>query len=676
MDELLKNYDVLPKEREWDAKIFSVPKIPRGDDGQVQVFINILQAVSEGMPLNSCFQVKGSNSKATLDRLCVWLRPIGVVYKESGRWFLTDVGKVCLQEKNPMYITAVFHSAIRFFGEILWIMNEPMKIQELLTYANEQYFVNWKTKSEISNRLTWLREVGMVAYNDYRMEYVRTELGTTFLNYISITKPDELLKDKDNVTDDIEISNWVKKYCGLSQDKLSNRINNIGYIPGNTADYVETVAGYLQLLSNETDVEIIRMYSKEIFGISKSSSNLFITFLERLGFVERKSRQTYMVSEEGVLWLQEKNIYDLLICIHSKFKFIFEILKEIEVTPKTTQELSVLNKVLYGFNREAVDEIRKRIIMLKEAGLIEEKGKSENCLTSKGKHILNLISIQKTVIVDDANKAEDMKKDDAIALPEKLILEMRLASTDSANPNRFEKAICEIFTYLGFHSQWLGGSGKTDCLLQSQGATNYTYKVAVDAKSTGSGNVTDGLIDFDTLKEHKSLHNAKYSAVVGCSFSGERVNKRAIDKTHPVALIDVSDLEKMVILHSDIPLSTEDYELIFRQSGKVDIDVLNSRRNKVERYGKLVQGVMSCLEEECNDPITNGILNIREIYRSIRDKNVVGDNPDMEEISNILSLLSSPLIHCIEEKSGEYRAIGSLKDAEKKFEFYARACVK
>ena len=48
---------------------------------------------------------------------------------------------------------------------------------------------------------------------------------------------------------------------------------------------------------------------------------------------------------------------------------------------------------------------------------------------------------------------------------ETLAAEIIEASTDSRNPDRFERAVRDAFDFLGFEAQRLGGPGKTDVLL-------------------------------------------------------------------------------------------------------------------------------------------------------------------------------------------------------------------
>lgn len=174
-----------------------------------------------------------------------------------------------------------------------------------------------------------------------------------------------------------------------------------------------------------------------MYHISTASSNMFMTLLMNIGFVERKSKNTYKISELGDQWLEKNNMIDLLCCIHSKFLFVFEILKELEEKSLSAKELVVIAKVSYGFNRESIDEMRRRLILLKEAKLIMENSADTYCLTKRGTNLLKLICIQErkasdTSEKDSASNSRPVEDDD-------LLRRIRLASKDSANPQEFEK---------------------------------------------------------------------------------------------------------------------------------------------------------------------------------------------------------------------------------------------
>ena len=176
------------------------------------------------------------------------------------------------------------------------------------------------------------------------------------------------------------------------------------------------------------------------------------------------------------------------------------------------------------------------------------------------------------------------------------------------------------------------------------------------------------------MKDHRKLHHADYSAIVGCSFRGERLLNRC--KEHKVALIDVDTLEQLIRNQVEIPLTGEDYKKIFEQTGIVDISVLDEARNRTERYGLLVDAIVGCLVNESKDEVTEGILTSREIYRTVRDDERFSINPNLDEIEDILKFLASPLIGCVGKNKDGYYAIGSLNEVANKFQFYAKSCKK
>lgn len=86
-----------PENREWKQKAFGMPKLPSGDIGQDKVLYYILKMVKDGKSANTMLNIEGSNSTATLGRMCEWIRPIGLVNKEKQVWTLTELGEMVLE---------------------------------------------------------------------------------------------------------------------------------------------------------------------------------------------------------------------------------------------------------------------------------------------------------------------------------------------------------------------------------------------------------------------------------------------------------------------------------------------------------------------------------------------------------------------------------------------------
>lgn len=617
------------------------------------------------------FNIEGSNSTATLGRMCEWIRPIGLVNKEKQVWTLTELGEMVLERQDSYFSTAVFCSTIVFMGEILFYLQEPKNSQELLKIA-EEYHLNWKTNSEIHNRIKWFRDVDMVRFEEYKLEYSLTQKGQEFLQQIEVTMPSETEEEPDEtlLETQLPMSEWA---IALKPAPTEKKRMAIGYMPGKTADACITISAYLQLMNQAISIEEIREYSKVNYQIAVSSSNMFLSFLEKIGFVDRISKNMYVTSELGNTWIEKQSPVDLIACLEARYLFVYELLAELRKEPKNAKTLSIIAKVSYGFDRESIEETRKRLILLSAAKLIYSVTNDKYGLTARGEKLLDTFGI----VAKESVKLSEIKKEENAGdfyndSCESLITELRLSSKDSYNPNRFEKAIRAAFDFIGYDATWLGGSGKTDVLIKARTAPKLSYAVAVDAKSTQSGNVTEDQIDFDTLKDHRKLHHADYSAIVGCSFRGERLLNRC--KEHKVALIDVDTLEQLIRNQVEIPLTGEDYKKIFEQTGIVDISVLDEARNRTERYGLLVDAIVGCLVNESKDEVTEGILTSREIYRTVRDDERFSINPNLDEIEDILKFLASPLIGCVGKNKDGYYAIGSLNEVAKKFQFYAKSC--
>lgn len=661
-----------PIYREWNAKVFATPKLPRGNNGMIYTLNLVLNAVKNRLPINTNLEIEDSSANCNLEYLCVQLRPIGLVKQMHGVWELTKEAELYLNSSDPQYLAKIFCANIKFFPELIHYLKEEMNSKDLYNIAINDYKLAWGTRSEINSRLKWLREFELIEYNDYKMTYKLNEKGIEFEKNIEYTKAEEICFCEDNTKQDseIDITEFGTNILSSSNEELKDRNENIGYIPGNISNILYTFSEYIQLTYNAIDIKYIVDFSRKTFNIADSSTRHFIVTLTNMQFIEHKSRSIIKASDIALKWNEKKNPIDLLCWMHNKFLFFFEILKELDGTSLTNKQLATIAKMSYGFSKENIDEIRKRIKILLINNLIMEDSINTYTITKKGKLLLQKVTIQEKSQRENCENIEKNKRQ-IINTTDAMLTEMRFSSRDSSNPNRFEKALKEVFELLGFESILLGGSGKTDILLKTHTTPKFSYTVAVEAKSTALGNVTESVIDFDTIKEHKKKHSADYNVIVGPSFHGNRVIERA--KEHDVLLLNIDDLEYIVIQNNKVPLNFNTYRKLFNQTGIADITVLDKDRDIVEKNGILIQAIMDCLIEESDDEFTEGILTERDIYRSLRNSNKIKDlNPN--EIQLMLEFLASPLIGCVAHSKDGYYAIESLKNISKKLEFYSRSC--
>jgi len=659
-----------PKIRDWNEKVLTMPNIPRGSAGLIAVLKDILTKVKNDFSPKQILSFDGSNTKITLDELCVRLRPMRLVKKTQIGWELTEESKYWIECEDNLYLAAILCANVRFLSEILYFLDMPRKSNELNDIAINEYGLGWKTLSSINSCLVWLRQLALVEYQSFSMLYSITELGREFIKNIEVvdsirTAP---LSDETVNEHNVPVREWAIQCCENGREELALRKQSIGYIPGDVQNFAETIAEYLNLIRSGADLDAIRSFAKSNYGIAFSSLRSFMTTLTNLGFVERKTDQLYITTETAEEWLKNKCEVEAVCCLHNKFLFIFELLYELEGKSLTYKELAVQAKVSYGVEKENIAEIQRRIGIFKSAKLVRNTSLDEFTITERGKKIIKLIPLQapNTTMPHESPSAYTY----AYAL---LCAELRVSSKDSSSPDRFERAVKDAFNALGFIAEKLGGSGKTDVLIHAPGAPKYAFTATVDAKSSASGKISENLIDFDTLKEHRKKHGADFSIVVGCSFQNERLIKRA--EEHNVVLLDVDSLEKMIRQQANIPTNVSSYKKIFQKSGIVDIELIDADCRQVARFGVLIHAVMDCLLEESSDEVTMGLLMERDVYRSLRDIEGLDESLTIDEISDMLKLLSSPLIGCVEKTKDGYFAVGSLSDVARRLMYYSKTCI-
>lgn len=660
-----------PTPRSWAMKVQAAPNLPRGSAGLVKALQIILEDVANGKTPNSPVDIPGSESQVTLGVCCQRLRPIGLVRDRKGIWSLSEEAETWLSSGDNNYLAAILCANTKFMGEMLSLLQHPMKASELQKIANEQYFMSWERTSEVNRRTVWLRDLGLIEFHDYSLLYELTDAGRSFLATIEIVSPESIVENK--TPDDAPAyiaSPWALALCDMSQESLESRKGSIGYIPGGKTELISTLSAYVSFLETPRSREEIESFSLTNYGIKASSARSLLNMLSGINFLERTSRDSYNASELAINWNKEANPLDLCYCLHSSCLFVFEILQELKNGPKNKNSLSAASIVKYGFEKENGSEVLKRLHFLQLAGLLKDYRANEFAITSAGEDVLEHVSIQNSHEIENAQD-NDIPLAKITSRSDELLSELHLSSRDSSDPDRFERACAEAFRKLGFKAEWLGGSGKTDVLVSTYAAAKYAYRVTVDAKSTGNGLVNESQLNFDTLVDHRKLHEAQFTVVVGCGFQGDRIVARA--KKHQIVLLDVDSLCELIKLHERTPLSSQDYKALFEEYGLADLKVLDEARSRLDRNGIILNAVMDCLASESDDEVTGGTLSVRDLYFLLkaRDENLFAT---MDEISNMLVFLSSPMINCVGKVKDEYYAIGSLNEASKKFSFYANAC--
>lgn len=364
------------------------------------------------------------------------------------------------------------------------------------------------------------------------------------------------------------IPNWIF-------ENKKKDLDNLGYIAGKKKSYLNTIKETIQLIQNEQNDLIDLVESPVFLDLKENSIKHHIKTLIDMGLIERQSLTTYRVTATGEEILS-LNDFQFVFYLDKIYTFVLEILLYLNQKTSNLKRVNSNTKEKYSINK---DSMSKRLNFLEVAKLIYKVDYYTYATSDLGKLVLSYFNIESSLTSDNIEINEnDIDIDSSTPRDsiESLIIELRQAASDSTIPSRFEKVINECFINLGFDSNWLGKSGETDVLAQTKTAPVSQYKIIIDAKSTTSPTVSDSLIDFDTLKEHKQKYNADYIVVVGIKFDKGRVVKRA--KEHDVALLDVDALADLLKNHREVPLGYKEYEKIFSKGGIVNLDSLADDR--------------------------------------------------------------------------------------------------
>lgn len=659
--------DEYPTNKKWQDKSFHTPHVPGGKDNLLDNLRILLLAIKNHEDINSCPEVINSKSKQTLEGFCVHvLGPVNLVRRTADYWELTPVAEKWLDSEDDMYLAAYFSSTVKFFAEILYYLDTPKKSNELFDIAVNEYDLAWKVNTTINNRLIWLRQFELIDFQSFSLLYCITDKGREFLKNVELTLPDEISKSQDSTINETEIdipSIYLDYY---KESYPQHQRTTIGYMPGKPEEIDETTLNCLKYISeNNNRNEILNYFTSE-YGLSESSVSSMLKSLSSWGLIDRKTDLIFVLTDIGRVWMESPALLYLLVMFHLRSLFVFDILSLLREESLSVKELAVRAKVSYGFERENSAEIRNRLAILRKSGLIRTISADRYTITNRGCLLIDTYGEILNITKHDEKKQEILATSTAV----NILTDLRLASKDSFNPDKFEKIASDYFKAIGFESEWIGGSGNTDVLIKSGGSQLNSYIVTVDAKSTSSSSVTDSLVDFDTLKEHKKKHKADYIAIVGCAFDSERLIKRA--QEHGVVLLDLNTLEELYNIQLKTPLKLSSYRKIFEQSGKADLSVLTDEINALDSSAVLIHQIMECLIKESVDPVTKGMLTVRDLYLALRSK--LDMTIKVEDIEQTLFLLSSPLIACVEKNKEYYYAIGTLNDTSRALRFLSDSC--
>jgi hypothetical protein len=256
----------------------------------------------------------------------------------------------------------------------------------------------------------------------------------------------------------------------------------------------------------------------------------------------------------------------------------------------------------------------------------------------------------------------DWNADIAPAIPapssslEEIVHRIEITQTKSQSPTEFEAVLRDAFKFLGFEAELVGGKGDTDVLLTAN-IGQKTFKVDVDGKTSKSSKILDSQIDWISLTDHKKKNNSDFIVVVGPSFSGGLLTKRA--KESGVFLLESANLIKLLESHAQFPFTLLELKDLFAGEGEAGIQLADlleqnrSRLNQLEQF-KMILEEIQALQNRL------GWFSFESLAG--RDR-LASIGVELEDIEYVIKLLGLPFINGIHELSeGRYVLTINIRD--------------
>ncbi|WP_420624875.1 hypothetical protein [Candidatus Poriferisodalis sp.] len=429
------------------------------------------------------------------------------------------------------------------------------------------------------------------------------------------------------------------------------RCKGVQPMPGGGKEFLASLRDVVMHVEEQRPtVDELERWWVEQCNLTSFSSRSRLNFLIRTRLL-MSSAHGCEVGPSTRVWLDSGDSTFVVAQLHAGARFIGELLDAIRV-PKAQLELLDLANDKYAFGWQTKNQVLFRINWLQSAEAVSVGDDRRWALTQHGSSILEALEIHvphEPAQHGDTGKAatEDVAATAAASQQvDRLTIELVEASTDANNPSRFERAVHQCLQFLGYESELMGQSGRTDVLLTAPLGRGASYRVAVDAKTTAKGSLHDQPIDWATLTEHRErVHRTDYSLIVGPNPTGQRLEQRAID--HSVVVMSAEELASLCRQHSRLALGLHTYRTLFESPGFLNTSAVDEEADGALRLGRIAALVQSRVATLCE---VHGAVSARDIQMSLAHSNL-GDLEDTlvteDDICAALEFLSNPLVRSL-----------------------------
>jgi Restriction endonuclease len=552
---------------------------------------------------------------------------------------------------DPLLLASTFHDRVQFFGELASFLAEPRTSAEIRRYAEQAYRIRWKTLDQIHRRLVWLRELGLVQMN-FDQRYVLLDAGRDWISSVAIEPPLQIAIARTELTLERPPNDLAIALADLDDAGLASRRVPLGYIIGGATSIGTTLQAIINFVGEGTSTDDFDRFCLEKFNVNPSSVRSGLSFLVQTGLMARIEASTYAASPMALVWAGTGSLHDLARLLHCRLRFFGEILAAIP-TAETTSELLLVAQERFGIESIRHEDVRTRLQVLRALGLLEEIFGGRHELTADGAALCDELTLEQPTAAVSGVMGVVLPQHAGAPDYDKIVARLHQDARNSAAPADFEATIQEAFLAVGFESQLIGGSGNTDVLISTLITEAGGYSVAIDAKSTSGGPVSESHVNLAVLAEHRRKHNATYSAVVAWEFA-PRLIKFAADNS--VALFTVDTLARLLHHQTVAPLALSSMEVLFRTPGLVSLTSIEHEYMEASRDLRLIRRTLEVLSAEAlsNDAVTKGALGVDGIYLVLRAE---PDAPTTKDLERVLGFLESSFVRAVVKARGGYRVV-------------------
>lgn len=639
----------------WRDRIQTMPTMPGSREQWIQRLAPVLEALVSADEANVTVDVPGIGNPLAIAELVKQLGP-SLASRRGKQVVLTDGIKQWMRAPDPEMLVLHLHRHVRLVGELLGLLSDgPLSHDELRVSANSQYRMNWAALDQVRRRTTWLRASGHVELYDGTVHL--TEAGVDLLAWLPLGEPED--GDVDAVPEVATahpVIDQILKSVGRQGHNGRSEARSLFLPSPEGVSQLKVLKEAVHAAVSEADDE----HLDEVFqryGLAPASARQARASLKFLGLIERVRMGRWCATDAAAAWLESDDDLDLMRIVHARVWFVGEILHVLTDGPTDAATVASLS-AQYGREALRVPAIRTRFALLRECGLLEKFDHQRFQLTPAGRALLNGLPVavrvgkesQPTHLAEQSAPTVT-QTDTASVLSNELIEAMH----DSRHPRRFELAVHDALHYLGLDTEHLSGSSRTDvaAVLPLPAAK---VVLAVEAKTSADGPVSDHEVSSQRLREHRAKIGASTTVLVGPEFH-RHVHAEA-DADAQLAVLHAETLADAVVLHARAPFSPRELQALFDSdltADERDPELRRHHRARLQLLEVLI-AVITQLELEMRDenPMYEGNwLGPSEIRRDLRRLGTPHDT-----IVHALQLLSSPFIGVLEEHKGRYRLVG------------------